>query len=151
MSEYIEHGNNPNENEHDWTLYILGLIIMVVFLLSSCTITKYVPVEKVVTKDSLVVKKEIDSVYVKVKEFVNGDTIYRDSIVFRYILRCDTFYVHTTDSVEVFKEVEVIKEVEKKLNSYQKTMIRLGWALIALLVGIVGWRVVKWYLRLKGC
>lgn len=137
------------QEKNKWTLYILGLIIMIVFLLSSCKTIEYVPVEKVVTKDSLIVKKEIDSVYVKVKEFVNGDTIYRDSIVFRYILRCDTFYVHTTDSVEVLKEVEVVKEVEKKLNSYQKTMMRLGWLLIIALVAFGIWKFIKWYIKIK--
>ena len=147
MSEYIEQDNDPKKDE--LTLYILGLIIMVVFLLSSCTITKYVPVEKIVTKDSLVVKKEIDSVYIKVKEVVAGDTIFRDSIVVRYVYHSDTIREIIRDSVPY--PVPVVKEVERSLNKYEKTMIRLGWCLIALLVGIVVWRVVKWYLRLKGC
>ena len=68
MNEYIEQDNDPKKDE--LTLYILGLIIMVVFLLSSCTTTKYVPVEKVITKDSLVIQKDYDSIYIKVKEVV---------------------------------------------------------------------------------
>lgn len=145
MSEYIEQDNDPKKDE--LTLYILGIIIMVVFLLSSCTITKYVPVEKIVTKDSIITKKEIDSVYVKVKEVVGGDTVYRDSIVYRYVLRCDTFYVHHRDSIPY--PVEVVKEVERSLNGYEKTMIRLGWLLIIILVAFGVWKFIKWYIKIK--
>lgn len=147
MSEYIEQDNDPNENENDWTLYILGLIIMVIFLLSSCKQIQYVPVEKIVTKDSIITKTEYVNKETKVKEYVAGDTVYRDSIVFCTILHSDTFYVYTNDTTTVVKEVEVIKEVERSLNKYEKTMIRLGWCLIALLVAICGWKVLKWYFK----
>lgn len=143
MSEYTEQDNDPKKDE--LTLYILGLIIMVVFLLSSCTTIKYVPVEKVVTKDSLVIKKEYDSVYIKVKEVVAGDTVYRDSIVVRLVHHSDTIREIVRDSVPY--PVEVVKEVERSLNGYEKTMIRLGWCLIALLVAICGWKVLKWYFK----
>ena len=143
MSEYTEQDNDPKKDE--LTLYILGLIIMVVFLLSSCTTIKYVPVEKVVTKDSLVIKKEYDSVYIKVKEVVAGDTVYRDSIVVRLVHHSDTIREIVRDSVPY--PVEVVKEVERSLNGYEKTMIRLGWCLVLLLVVICGWKVLKWYFK----
>jgi hypothetical protein len=143
MSEYIEQDNDPKKDE--LTLFVLGFLIMVIFLLSSCTTTKYVPVEKIVTKDSVIIKKEIDSVYIKVKEVVGGDTVFRDSIVYHYVLRCDTLYLHHRDSIPY--PVEVVKEVERSLNKYEKTMIRLGWCLIALLVAICGWKVLKWYFK----
>jgi hypothetical protein len=145
MSEYIGQDNNHNENEHDWTLYILGLIIMVIFLLSSCRTIEYVPVEKIVTKDSIVIQKEYDSVEIKVKEYVDGGIQYRDSIIFRYKLRCDTIYKTERDSVPY--PVPVVKEVERSLNGYEKTMIRLGWCFIALLVAICGWKFAKWYFK----
>ena len=143
MNEYIEQDNDPKKDE--LTLYILGLIIMVVFLLSSCTTTKYVPVEKVITKDSLVIQKDYDSIYIKVKEVVAGDTIFRDSIVVRYVYHSDTIREIIRDSVPY--PVPVVKEVERSLNSYEKTMIRLGWCLIALFVAICGWKVLKWYFK----
>lgn len=143
MNEYIEQDNDPKKDE--LTLYILGLIIMVVFLLSSCTTTKYVPVEKVITKDSLVIQKDYDSIYIKVKEVVAGDTIFRDSIVVRYVYHSDTIREIIRDSVPY--PVPVVKEVERSLNWYEKTMIRLGWALIAFVVAIVGWKVAKWYFK----
>ena len=40
-----------------------------------------------------------------------------------------------------------VVEVERSLNWYEKTMIRLGWALIALVVVIVGWKVAKLYIK----
>lgn len=143
MNEHIEQDNDPKKDE--LTLYILGLIIMVVFLLSSCTTTKYVPVEKVITKDSLVIQKDYDSIYIKVKEVVAGDTIFRDSIVVRYVYHSDTIREIIRDSVPY--PVPVVKEVERSLNKYEKTMIRLGWALIAFVVAIVGWKVAKWYFK----
>jgi hypothetical protein len=147
MSEYIEQGDNHNEKENDWTIYVIGLIIMVIFLLSSCRTIEYVPIEKIVTKDSIITRTEYVNKETKVKEYVAGDTVYRDSIVFCTILHSDTLYVHTNDTTTVVKEVEVIKEVERSLNKYEKTMIRLGWALIAFVVAIVGWKVLKWYFK----
>lgn len=143
MSEYIEQNNDPKKDE--LTLYILGLIIMVIFLLSSCTTIKYVPVEKIITKDSLVIQKDYDSIYIKVKEVVAGDTVYRDSIEFRYVYRSDTIREVIRDSIPY--PVPVDREVERSLNWYEKTMIRLGWALIAFVVAIVGWKVAKWYFK----
>lgn len=147
----METNYNFDDDKREWWewLVIASACLMIAIGLSSCKQIQYVPVEKVVTKDSLVVKKEIDSVYVKVKEYVGGDTVYRDSVVFRYVLRTDTIHTHSRDSIPY--PVEVVKEVERSLNGYEKTMIRLGWCLIVLLVCIVGWRVVKWYLKLKSC
>ena len=143
MSEYIEQDNDPKKDE--LTLYILGLIIMVIFLLSSCTTIKYVPVEKIITKDSLVIQKDYDSIYIKVKEVVAGDTVYRDSIEFRYVYRSDTIREVIRDSIPY--PVPVDREVERSLNWYEKTMIRLGWCFVALLVAICGWKVLKWYFK----
>lgn len=127
-----------------WWLASMALLI-IALCFSSCTTTKYIPVEKIVTKDSIVIQKEYDSIEIKVKEYVGGDTIYRDSIVFRYVLRCDTIYSHSRDSIPY--PVEVVKEVERSLNKYEETMIRLGWCLIALVFSAIVWIVVKWYYK----
>jgi hypothetical protein len=121
------------------------LLISIFILFVGCKTIEYVPVEKVVTKDSIITKTEYVNKETKVKEYVAGDTVYHDSIVFCTILRCDTIYSHSVDSIPY--PVEVVKEVERSLNGYEKTMIRLGWCLIALLVGIVGWKVAKWYFK----
>lgn len=145
MSEYT--GQDNNDDSHNWIIYIIGLIIMVIFLLSSCKAIEYVPIEKIVTKDSIITRTEYVNKETKVKEYVAGDTVYRDSIVFCTILHSDTLYVHTNDTTTVVKEVEVIKEVERSLNKYERTMIRLGWCLILLLIAICGWKVLKWYFK----
>lgn len=96
--------------------------------------------------DSVYVEKiKYDSIEIKVKEYSRQDTIFRDSIVVRYQYRVDTIHTHSRDSIPY--PIEVVKEVKKPLNWYEKTMIRLGWCLIALVVAIVGWRVVKWYFK----
>ena len=96
--------------------------------------------------DSVYVEKiKYDSIEIKVKEYGRQDTIYRDSIVVRYKLRVDTIHTHSRDSIPY--PVEVVKEVERLLNWYERTMIRLGWCLIALLVAIVGWKVAKLYFK----
>lgn len=120
---------------------------MSIFIFVGCKTIEYVPVEKIVTKDSVIIKTEYVNKETKVKEYVAGDTVYHDSIVFCTILRCDTIYSHSVDSIPY--PVEVVKEVERSLHSYEKTMIRLGWALIVLLVAIVGWYVAKLYFKLK--
>ena len=130
----------------EWIVLVVAIALMIIGL-SSCKQIQYIPVEKIVTKDSIITKTEYVNKETKVKEYVAGDTVYRDSIVFHSVLRCDTLYVHTNDTTTVVKEIEVIKEVERSLNWYEKTMIRLGWALIALLVGVVGWKVAKWYFK----
>ena len=140
------------EEKREWWEYLVlaVAIFLIVIGLSSCKQIQYVPVEKIVTKDSIITKTEYVNKETKVKEYVAGDTVYRDSIVFCTILRNDTLYVHTNDTTTVVKEVEVIKEVERSLNKYEKMMIRLGWCLIVLIVCVVGWKVAKWYIKIKG-
>ena len=145
----METNYNFDDDKREWWewLVIASACLMIAVGLSSCKQIQYVPVEKIVTKDSIITKTEYVNKETKVKEYVAGDTVYRDSIVFCTILRNDTLYVHTNDTTTVVKEVEVIKEVERSLNKYEKTMIRLGWCLIALIVAIVGWKVAKWYFK----
>lgn len=136
--------------KEDWwkLIVLITMMTLIVIGLSSCKQVQYVPIEKIVTKDSIIIKKEYDSIEIKVKEYVDGGIQYRDSIVYHCIFRTDTIYKIERDSIPY--PVEVIKEVKAPLNWYQKAMIRLGWALIVLLVAIVGWKVAKWYFKLKG-
>lgn len=123
------------------------LIALCIIAFCSCSRVQYVPQIEYQTDSVFVEKIKIDSVHIKVKEYINGDTFIRDSIVFRYIFSTDTIYIHNIDSVPY--PVPVVKEVERSLNGYEKTMIRLGWCLIALVVAIVGWKVAKRYVKIK--
>ena len=138
--------NTHKDRNELWELIVLiSMIVLMILGLSSCKQIQYVPVEKIVTKDRIVIQKEYDSIKIKVKEYMGHDTIYRDSVVVRYQHRVDTIYKVDRDSIPY--PVEVVKEVERSLNWYEKTMIRLGWALIVLLVAIVGWKVSKLYFK----
>ena len=132
-----------------WKLLVIAVAMTLMIIgITSCKQIQYVPVEKIVTKDSIRIKTEYVDRETKVKEYVGGDTVYRDSIVVCTILRTDTIYKTERDSIPY--PVEVVKEVERSLNKYERTMIRLGWCLIALVVAIVGWKVLKWYIKIKG-
>lgn len=123
------------------------LITLCIIVLCSCKQIQYIPQIEYKTDSVFVEKIKIDSVHIKVKEYINGDTFMRDSIVYRHILTTDTIYIHDTDSIPY--PVPVVTEVERSLNWYEKVMIRLGWCLIALVVAIVGCRVAKLYFKVK--
>ena len=139
---------NPNDKK-EWWEYILFAIccLLVAFMLTHCTTIKYVPVEKVVTKDSLIIKKEYVNNEVKVKEYVAGDTVYRDSIVIRVVYHSDTIYQSIRDSVPY--PVPVVQEVERSLNTYEKTMIRLGWLFLGLILAFIAYKCIKLYIKSK--
>lgn len=128
----------------EWIVIAVAIALMVIGL-SSCKQIQYIPQVEYKTDSVYVEKIKYDSIEIKVKEYGRQDTIFRDSIVVRYKLRVDT--IHQVDRDSIPYPVEVIKEVKAPLNWYQKTMIRLGWALIALVVAIVGWKVAKLYIK----
>ena len=126
---------------------VVFLILFACLCLVGCKKIEYVSVPQVQIRDSIVTKMQHDSIFIKVTEKQRNDTIYRDSIVYNFVFRNDTIRTIKTDSIPY--PVEVEKLVEKKLNSYQRTMIGLGWTLILLIVGYVGYRGVKFYLTKK--
>ena len=128
---------------------VVFLILVACLCLVGCKKIEYVYVPKVqiLTKDSIVTKLHHDSIFIKVTEKQKNDTIYRDSIVYNFVFRNDTIRVNRTDSIPY--PVEVEKLVEKKLNGYQRTMIGFGWILIFAVIGYVGYKGVKFYLKKK--
>ena len=120
------------------TFIALAIALMLSF--SSCTTTKYVPVEHHTT-DTLIqtnVKKDSvwlhDSVYVSEK----GDTIrierWRTKFVSKEVH--DTLYQSVRDSIPV--PYEVIKEVPAKLSSLQTGLMVIGlFAILALILVVV--------------
>ena len=126
---------------------VVFLILFACICLVGCKKIEYVYVPKVQIRDSIVTKMQHDSIYIKVTERQKNDTIYRDSIVYNFVFRNDTIRTTRTDSIPY--PVEVPKYIEKKLNGYQRTMIGLGWTLILLVVGYVGYKGLKFYLTKK--
>lgn len=119
------------------------LIFFVIFV--GCKQIEYVYVPKVQVRDSVVTKTLHDSIFVKVTEKQKGDTIYRDSIVYQLIMSMDTITISKTDSIPY--PVEVPRYIEKRLNGYQRTFIGLGWTLLGLIVGYIGYKIVKLYMK----
>ena len=126
---------------------VVFFILVACLALVGCKKIEYVYIPKVQTRDSIVTKMHHDSIFIKVTEKQKNDTIYRDSIVYNFVFRNDTIKINRTDSIPYL--VEVPKYIEKKLNGYQRTMIGLGWTLILLVVGYVGYRGLKFYLTKK--
>ena len=128
---------------------IILLLIVICLALVGCKKIEYVYVPKVqtLTRDSIVTKLQHDSIFIKVTEKQKNDTVYRDSIVYNFVFRNDTIRTTRTDSIPY--PVEVPKYIEKKLNGYQRTMISLGWMMILLIVGYVGYKGLKFYLTKK--
>lgn len=126
---------------------VILFLIVACLAFVGCKKIEYVYVPKVQVKDSIVTKIQHDSIFIKVTEKQKNDTIYRDSIVYNFVFRNDTIKINRTDSIPY--PVEVEKLIEKKLNGYQRTMITLGWTLILLIIGYVGYRGLKFYLTKK--
>ena len=126
---------------------IVFLLIIACLALVGCKKIEYVYVPKVQVRDSIVTRLHHDSIFIKVTEKQKNDTIYRDSIVYNFVFRNDTIKINRTDSIPY--PVEVEKLIEKKLNGYQRTMIWLGWMLILSVIGYVGYRGLKFYLKKK--
>ena len=126
---------------------IIFLILIACLCLVGCKKIEYVYVPKVQIRDSIVTKMHHDSIFIKVTEKQKNDTIYRDSIVYNFVFRGDTIRTTKTDSIPY--PIEVPKYIEKKLNGYQRTMIGLGWTLILLIIGYIGYRGIKFYLTKK--
>ena len=136
------------------------LIIWLVFLmllawLTSCTTTKYVEVERIRTDTTYITKWQKDNVWlhdsIHVKE--KGDTVMieRWHTQWRDRLRVDTIYQATHDTIPQPYPVEVIKEVEKDLNWWQRLRLWIGNIGLLAILGVVGyfgwrmWRVYKFF------
>lgn len=120
----------------------IGLAVVAMMLLCSCTTTKVVTVEKVRNDTTFITKQKRDSIWlhdsIHVKE--RGDTMLIERWHTKYIERVthDTTYVATHDTIP--QPFQVIKMVEKELNWFQKTFMTVGMvAIIALLIAVVMW------------
>lgn len=125
-------------------VYLLVVGALIVWLLTGCTVTKYVPVETVRT-DTLIWYVNIrdsvfqhDSIHVKEK----GDTMLVERWHIRYRDRWqhDTIYRSSTDSIRV------PVPVERELSKWERFCIDWGQVTlggsVACLVLAIGWLIV---------
>ena len=113
--------------------------------------TIYVPV----TPDSVAVAVRDTASHLAIKEAISDASI-KDGVLTHSLYTNPSYapsvVVKTKEVVKVRDSLVFIKEevpvvVEKKLSWWQQTMIRLGYVLLALLVGACGWYAVKTFLK----
>lgn len=129
-------------------------LIFLMFIIISCSTTKYVEVPKVHTEyitntklDSIFIHDSIynhDSVFIIQK----GDTVfkYREKIQYKYLVQnkyIDTSkVVERTDTVTVVKPVIQEKEVNR-LKWWQKLFMIIGAVTITGILSIIGFKFMK--------
>lgn len=106
--------------------------------------------EQTVKIDSIYIKQFIyDTAYVEKETYVEvkGDckdsivkqTIYKEKIIKDTIhhdfSKIDTVYIQNTEYIT--------QEVPAKLNWYHQTWIGLGWVFLIIILGKVGWIIIK--------
>ena len=128
-------------------LALATFLIVSVGLLTSCTTTKVVEVEKVRTDTTYITKWQRDSVWLhdSIKVTEKGDTVRIEKWHTKYIEKQvhDTTYVATHDTIP--QPYEVVKEVPAELSWWQRVRLWLGNAVLLVVIGFVGYWIFKFY------
>ncbi|MBR1377949.1 MAG: hypothetical protein IJ557_02340 [Bacteroidaceae bacterium] len=137
------------------TFFAILMCFALIGTCASCKQVEYVEVERHTT-DSIYIKQvQHDSIHVHDSIWAErrGDTIFVDRWHTKYVERIknDTINVSHADTVPVPYPVEVVKEVEKPLNWWQKTAMWIGSfvcaAVVILMVAWVCQRIMHYYNR----
>lgn len=115
------------------------LIAILIFIVVSCTTTKYVdrPVLVETVRTEYVNQLYKDSIFVhdSIDRFISGDTVhqYKYKYIYKYFNRTDT--VVKTDSIEVPVEIKTteVKEVNR-IKGYQSFLMCFGFVFILILI-----------------
>lgn len=118
-------------------------ILLIVAIWSSCSTTRFVPVETVKTDSIYISQVQRDSIYMHDSIYVHakGDTVVVER--FRYIYRDklvrDTVYVNHTDTIsEPYP-------VEKQLSRWEQMKLELGGLAIGLIIAaVIALAVAAW-------
>ena len=128
-------------------LALATFLIVSVILLTSCTTTKVVEVEKVRTDTTYITKWQKDSVWLHDSIHVTerGDTVMieRWHTKWRDRLRVDTIYRATHDTIP--QPYEVVREVPAELSWWQRLRLWLGNAVLLAVIGFVGYWIFRFY------
>ena len=129
-------------------LFLICLILISCKTVKTTTDNQYK--EQSVRIDSIYIKQFVhDTTYLEKETYVEvkGDckdsivkqTIYKEKIIKDTVnnntASTDTVYINTTDTI--------IKEIPAKLNWYHQTWIGLGWIFLIIILGKVGWIIIK--------
>ena len=125
------------------TFIALAIALMLAF--SSCTTTRYVPVEHHTTDTVYQSKLQRDSVWLHDSIHVSekGDTIRIERWRTKYVSKevHDTLYRAKTDSIPV--PYEVIKEVPRKSTWFERIMFCIGIVSILCLILFVAKKIER--------
>ena len=142
-----EYNRRKHERRAGVTALIIAAVAMLLSLCACKTQTKVVQVPTYLHDTTTVYRYQVrhdtlhsytrDSVFV----YTRGDTVYHNAVRIvdnsRVVYRCDT--VHSNKVVErpVTITKTEIKEAEKQLTKWQRTKMKLGGWLLAVLAGVL--------------
>lgn len=120
------------------------LLLLIVIIVSSCRSVRYIPTETIKSDSTYHAVQHRDSIYIKDSIYIDvqrgQDTVYRYETkwrtIYKDVLRTDTFYVNTTDSIPY------MVEVEKKLNRWEQVKQTIGGYAILLILAFVGIKLI---------
>lgn len=119
-----------------WGIIVCTLISM----LTGCKSTKYIPIETVRTDSVYIDRFQRDSIYQRDSVYVNrwtdGDTVYQDKIVYKYVYRDKVKY----DTVSVLRSdsVRVPYPVERRLTKWEQVRLNVGgWVIVLVVITIL--------------
>ena len=126
-------------------------VLLLIALLTNCTSTKYVEVEKVRVDTTYIAKWQKDSVWLHDSTFIKekGDTVLIEKwhTKWRDRLRVDTIYQATHDTIPA--PYPVTEYVEKDLSWWQRLRLWIGNIGLIAILGVIGYYGVKLWRRFK--
>ena len=132
-------------NRVGWMLALCMAVLIALSLLSSCTTTKYVEVEKIHNDTTYITKWQRDSIYLKDSTHVSekGDTVRIEHwhMEWRDRWNRDTVYQATHDTIP--QPYPVPEYVEKELSWWQRTQMYAGDVMLVVLLVLLGYGVFR--------
>ena len=113
---------------------------ILISILTACKSVQFVPVETVRTDSVYIDRFQRDSIFLQDSVYVNrwtdGDTVYQDKVVWKYVYRDKVKY----DTVSVLRSdsVRVPYPVERRLTKWEQVRLNVGgWAIGAVIIFIL--------------
>lgn len=132
-------------NRVGWVIALCMAVLIALSLLSSCTTTKYIEVEKVRTDTTYITKWQRDSIYLKDSTHVSekGDIVRIEHwhTEWRDRWNRDTVYQATHDTIP--QPYPVPEYVEKELSWWQRTQMYAGDVMLVVLLVLLGYGVFR--------
>ena len=117
--------------------------LIITLILTSCTTTKYIPIESVGVDSVFVAKEHRDSIYVRDSVFVavKADTVFKTSLKYVYSSKIvvDTVYRERVDTIIK------VKEVERQLSWVER--LKTKWDNAVFLLAIMS--IIFYFLKIK--